>query len=80
MTIMQRVCCAGIALSMLLFTGCATNKRVTTSTINKNTMKFVYVQSDLFGSYQGIIKCELNEAGDLTNCREMGVTFKEGGE
>lgn len=62
--------------SMMLFVGCATNKRVTTTTVNQDTMKFVYVQSDLFGSSQGIIKCELNEAGDLSNCREMGVTFK----
>lgn len=68
--------CVMILMSVTLFAGCATNKRVTTSTINKDTMKFVYVQSDLFGSSQGIIKCELNEAGDLSNCREMSVAFK----
>lgn len=67
----------GVALTALTFsTGCVSAKRVTASTANNDSVKFVYVQKSLFRTDQGIIKCDADAQGKLSNCREMTVSFE----
>ena len=68
---------AACLVGMMVGTGCASGKRITASTANDESVKFVYLQQDFFDTRQGIIKCDADEEGELSNCREMDVIFEE---
>ena len=64
-------------IGMLVGSGCASGKRITASTANDESVKFVYLQQDFFSTRQGVIKCDADAEGELSNCREMDVVFEE---
>lgn len=66
------------ALLLLLASaaGCAAGPRyVAASTGSKGTVKFLYVGGD---GDQGVVKCDVAEDGDLSNCRSVELVLEGG--
>ncbi|HSC88745.1 MAG TPA: hypothetical protein VLC09_15795 [Polyangiaceae bacterium] len=56
--------------------GCGAGPRyVATSTASKGHVKFLHLTAD--GSNRGIIKCDMAENGDLSNCRDVEIVLEE---
>ncbi len=67
----------GLALlALMALSGCSTPKYVTGSTANIEHIKLMYYQRSAFSAKQGVVKCDVDAAGALSNCREMKIIFE----
>ncbi len=67
-----------LALGALLAStvGCGAGPRyIAASTASKGQVKFLHVSNG--GQDQGIVKCDMAEDGDLSNCRDVAVVLGE---
>ncbi len=66
---------------MLFAVACTGPKFVVRTTGTSSQMKMLYWQkkSFLFFSWysQGVVKCDIDDDGSLTNCREMELVFED---
>ena len=58
----------------LTASACATPTYVTGASSSQDTIKFTYRQAKFFApTEEGVIKCEVQPDGTLTNCRKMSI-------
>jgi hypothetical protein len=63
----------GLVAGGALAAGCTTPKIVTGITSRPGQMKFLYQQSH----EQGLVQCKLTETGDISDCANKPIVFKE---
>jgi len=75
---MRRLLLVVVALLFVMGAyGCAGPRFIQGSTGSKGQMKFIYVGSGNEKGKQGVIKCDSDAKGALSNCREIAVQLAE---
>lgn len=64
-----------LAALVVLASGCASPRYIAASTGSKGQVKFLHIDND---GEQGIVKCDVAEDGDLSNCRHVAVVLEDG--
>lgn len=61
-----------LVVSMSAF-GCAGPRYVAASTASKGQVKFLHIDGS---GNQGVVKCDMADDGDLSNCRSIPIHLK----
>ncbi len=69
----KRIQASAILLSMFAF-GCVGPRYIAASTASKGQVKFLHIDG---AGNQGVVKCQMSEDGDLSNCRDVQITLTE---
>jgi hypothetical protein len=63
-----------LVFSMFAF-GCVGPRYVAASTGSKGQVKFLHINGS---GQQGVIKCDMADDGDLSNCRDIPINLEKG--
>ena len=68
---------AGVLAGAVLASGCVTAKYVSNISSGEGQVKFLYHQRGLFEAKQGVVVCKADKDGELSDCVDHPVIFKD---
>lgn len=79
MTLPNTLTCALAAAVAFAAVGCGP-RVVTDIALSPSLAKVTYARQSFFAPETGVVECDRTEAGALSNCRRMNVTFRKPGK
>ena len=77
MRVGHRIAAGWVLAGSVLSSGCVTAKYVSGISSGDGHVKFLYHQRSLFEAKQGVVVCKADKDGELSDCVDHPVIFKD---